>query len=360
MSAGLRRVIAALFGVAVVGGAIVWLSGGFGARVAPGVVASAARVAPKDAPRARVERRIEDAVEWTSGALASKRRTAVSAQILGRIEQVDVRAGDRVAEGDVVVRLDAQEASARAAEARQALASAKARRDLARTEMTRVGKLFERGVVTRQRLDQATADLREAEAEVERLSRALEAAETALSYTVIHAPVGGLVIDRLAEPGEIASPGRPLLRIYDPAALRVEAAVRESLAVKLALGQVLRVRVPALGKSFEGKIEEIVPFAEPGARTLLIKVGLPRDKRLYAGLFARVAIPAGQRARLTVPEAAVSRIGQLAFVTVIGEGERLARRMVTLGRRDAEGRLDVLSGLAEGETVLLSRGPAQP
>jgi hypothetical protein len=147
-------------------------------------------------------------------------------------------------------------------------------------------------------------------------------------------------------------PGRPLLRIYDPALLRVEAPVRESLAVALAVGDVLRVEVPALGELVEGRIDEIVPFAERGARTLLVKVSLPRsDARLFAGMFARVAIPAGERRRLLVPEAAIERVGQLEFVTVVDEDGKSERRLVTSGESGAAGSVEVLSGLRGGERV---------
>src|SRR5690606_18193574 len=156
----------------------------------------------------------------------------------------------------------------------------------------------------------------------------------------------------LAEPGDTAVPGRPLLRIYDPELLRVEAPVRESLAVGLRVGQTLAVEVPALGEVVNGTIDEIVPFAEPGARTLLVKVVLPtRDPRLFAGLYARIAVPAGEWRRVLVPADAVARVGQLAFVTVVTEADVLERRFVTLGPA-ANGEVEIASGLAPGERVL--------
>jgi hypothetical protein len=162
------------------------------------------------------------------------------------------------------------------------------------------------------------------------------------------------VIDRLAEPGDTAVPGRPLLRIYDPTLLRVEAPVRESLAVRLRVGDTLRVDVPALDAPVDGRIDEIVPFAERGARTLLVKVSLPRtDARLFAGMFARVAIPSDERRRLLVPKAAIERVGQLEFATVVSETGEIERRLVTTGERSETGSVEVLSGLQRGEQVQL-------
>jgi RND family efflux transporter MFP subunit len=354
MNRAMRRLLEAAAGIAVVAAAVVWLSGGFGERVPPGIaVVETARPRP-DGRDAVVERSVGPVVEWASGALASARQTVVASRILARIEEVRVRAGDRVVAGDVLVVLESADLEARVAQAREALQAARARRDLAESERARYERLYERGVATRQRLDQALADAQAARADVDRLQQSLSEAETALSYTEIRAPVSGLVVDRLAEPGETASPGDPLLRIYDPSALRVEVPVRESLAVRLRVGDTLRVEVPALSEAFDGRIEEIVPFAEPGARTLLVKVALPQHPRLYAGLFARVAVPAGTRSRLLVPSEAIERAGQLDFVTAVDDAGRLERRLVTLGAYREDGKVEVLSGLAAGERVVLA------
>ena len=349
----IRRTIEVLVGLVVIVVAVLWLSGDFGERIAPLPVESASPLAPENASVAQVERTVTAVTEWASGAVASAVETEVSSQILARIEDVRVSAGQAVQTNQILVVLDRQEPLARAAQARQALVAAQARLDLAETELDRVKLLFERNVVTRQSLDQATADFTGAKADADRLKRSLDAVETALAYTEIRAPTQGVVVDRLAEPGEMASPGRALLRIYDPAALRVEVPVRESLAVLLVAGQSLKIEVPARGATFDGTIEAIVPFAEPGARTLLVKVGLPGDPRLYAGLFARVAIPAGQRERLLVPVAAINQVGQLDFVTTVGADRQLRRRFVTLDEPVADDRIEVLSGLAAGEAVLL-------
>lgn len=349
-----RRGLQAAAGMAIVAVAIIWLSGGFGHRVSPGVIDVEGIARPANADEAVVEQSVGPVDEWASGALASAQQTVVASRILARIEDMRVRAGDRVVAGDVLVVLESKDLKTRVTQAHDALQAARARLDLAKSEKTRYEQLYQKGVATRQRLDQTLADLREAQANVDRLEQSLREAETGLSYTEIRAPVSGLVVDRLAEPGEVASPGRPLLRLYDPSRLRVEAPVRESLAVRLRVGETLSVEVPSLSDTFESQIEEIVPFAEPGARTLLVKVGLPQDPRLYAGLFARVAVPTGTRARLLVPEAAVEHIGQLDFVIVVDDAKRLERRLVTLGEYQENGRTEVLSGLAEGERVIYS------
>ncbi len=332
--------------------AIAWLSGWFEEKIPPGVIAPEITEVPAGAEVATVARVVAPAVEWASGGIESAHRTAVAVRILARLEEVRVAAGDEVTAGDTLALLDARDMMARLRQARHALKAARAQHDLARKEFTRVEAPLKRGVTPRQRHDQSVSALRVAEAEVARLRQRLEEAETAVSYTEIKAPVSGRVVDRLAEPGDMVSPGQPILRLYDPTALRVEAPVRESLAIGLKIGDRLRVEVSALGQTMTGAIEEIVPYAEPGARTLLVKVRLPSDLRLFAGMFARVAVPVGDRIRLLVPAAAIARIGQLEYATVVVDG-RASRRMVTTGRPMDDGRIEILSGLAEGERVIV-------
>lgn len=359
MTSTVRRFVEVIAGLAGVAAVVVWLSGGFAERLAPADIEPRTQSRPPNAVEAVVQRKVGPVFEWASGAIASATRTVVASRIVARIEDIRVRAGNEVASGDIVIVLESQDLRARVAQARNAIKGARARLDLARSEKERVEKLLQKKVATRQRYDQVISDLESAQSEVNRLKDNLREAETRLSYTEIRSPVSGRVIDRLAEPGDTAMPGRPLIRIYDPTALRVEVPVRETLAVRLRVGgQALRVEVPALSEVFDGTIEEIVPFAEPGARTLLVKVGLPPDSRLNAGMFARVAVPAGQRTRLLIPAEAIERIGQLEFVTVADDRERLERRLVTTGDYHNNGLAEVLSGLAEGERVVYS--PAGP
>ena len=351
MNAGkLRDIVQVVIGGIILIGAVVWLSGGCGERIAPGVEAVQTRSWP--GITARVERKQTQVTEWASGTVASARHTAVASRILATIREVRVRAGSEVRAGDVLIVLDAEELEARTAGAAEALRAARARLTLAKQEMERARELLAEGVGTRQRADQASSALRVAQAEVDRLEQAQHEASTTAGYAEIRAPVSGRVIDRLAEPGDTVVPGRPLLRIYDPSVLRIEVPVRESLAVRLELGQSVKVTISALDMDLPGVVDEIVPFADPGARTLLAKVRLPADGRLFAGMYARVAVPAGTRERLLIPRAAVRRVGQLESVLVIDAEGGSERRLVTTARAEAgDEEIEVLSGLVEGERV---------
>jgi RND family efflux transporter MFP subunit len=353
MSRLAKSLLQIAIGGTVLVAAVAWLSGGCGEKVGPEDGREAAATAGARGPLAEVVEETATMYEEASGTVFSARHTTISSKILARIEAIPVRAGDEIEAGTVVVRLDSRDLDARLAAARERVRSARAANELAISERERIAGMFASNVASKRDLDRAEANLRMTRAEVESARQNVADAEVALSYAEIRSPVTGRVIDRLAEPGDTAAPGAPLLRVYDPGALRLEAPVREGLAVRLTSGQTLGVRIEAIDLTLEGEIDEIVPAAEPGARTFLVKVRLPRDPRLFSGMFGRVSIPAGEARRVVAPAAAIERIGQLEYATVVGDGDTVARRLVTTGPKLGEDRIEILSGLDPGERVVL-------
>ena len=169
------------------------------------------------------------------------------------------------------------------------------------------------------------------------------------------APIAGRIVERYADPGDTAHQGQALLRMYDPATLRLEASVRESVASRLAKGQQLAAEIDALGKRYAVAVDEIVPSADPGSRSFRVKVSLPGSSGLYPGMFGRLLIPVGQIERMYIPFKAVNRIGQLDFV-IVKTGQGAVRRYVRLGVQAADGLIEVVSGLAPGEEILIVAG----
>jgi membrane fusion protein (multidrug efflux system) len=351
------RVLGALAALIVI---LLWMSGAFADKVEPGTAEVERSVAAEDAPTAPVVEQEVAVVEEAAGTVQAERRTLVSSRILAVIREITVRAGDTVEQGDVLVELDDREPKARVEEARRAVEAARAARERTASDYERARRLLAQGVISQSEYDQAESAFRIADAELARAREAEQAAEVSLSYTAIRAPVSGRIIDRLADPGDTAVPGEPILSLYDPTALRLEVPVRESLLGRLAIGDELDVRVGEAREDILGRIDEIVPQAETGSRTFLVKVGLPKRQGIYTGMFGRVLLPAGRRTRVLVPSGAIEQVGQLDFVTVVGPRRELSRRLVTLGQETSDGRFEVLSGLRPGETVLLQAAPLSP
>jgi RND family efflux transporter MFP subunit len=258
----------------------------------------------------------------------------------------------------VLIRLHDEEYRSRLSQAEQASSAATATRVEAEENLRRQEELWKRKAIAKAALDEATRNAQVARAEESRLQQAVEESRISLSYTTIKATKSGRVVDRQAEPGDIARPGMPLLVIYDARSLRVEAPVLEHLAVKLRTGQKLRVYLDAVSREYEATVDEIVPQADAPSRSFLVKASLPKSDDLYEGMFARLKIPAGERVHLCLATAAIQTIGQLEFVYVVQDDGTAERRYIKTGRLGMPGRIEVLSGVQPGERVLLDPATA--
>jgi len=329
------------------------LAGVFDEKIAPGAASgrSVERSSPPVAGKHVAVVEVDDAViERYPGSVAAVREAAIASRIIARVQEILVRPGQRVAQGTPLAILDSRDLESRYAQTEKQLAGAVARLAEAKANFERM-KSVAAGAISKSQIDSAEAAFHSAKSEVESTQKQLEEAEVSLSYATIQSPYDAVVIDRFAEPGDLASPGRPLLGIYDPSRMRLEAWVRESIAIGLKRGDKVGVLLDALGAQLEGTVEEIVPEAEAGSRSFLVKVTLPKREKLYPGMFGRLLLPAGSVKRVLVPRRAISRVGQLHFVVLADE--RNTRRLVVPGEPTADGRIEILSGVSAGESVIV-------
>ncbi|CAB1057002.1 hypothetical protein D1BOALGB6SA_1741 [Olavius sp. associated proteobacterium Delta 1] len=302
----------------------------------------------------------EPLIERAAGTLRAKVETVISPLISATISSITVWAGDEVQPGEVLVNLDARELKARVDQAHQAVVSARAMLTQTEKEAKRVQRIFKAdpGAISKAERDRIQTALSTTRAQHVSSKRHEDEARTALSYSKLTSPIAGRIVDRYADPGDTARPGVPVLRLYNPATLRLETSVRESVASKLKENQNLTAEIDALDKRFDGVVDEIVPSADPGSRTFLVKVSLTGDVGLYPGMFGRLLIPIGQIEKIYIPTAAVTHVGQLDFVIVKTE-QGAVRRYVRLGQRGSDERIEVVSGLKAGEQVLLKQRTAE-
>jgi RND family efflux transporter MFP subunit len=355
----LKKSLTVLISIILLGLVLAWMSGAFREKIQPGAVAPELRLAG-NAPTDVVHRIVETETAQAVGTLVAAQRTEISSKVVSSIRAIRVRARDRVKKGDVLVELDDRDMQARLEQARQAAIAAQAELENAEAELARYRELQGQNVISAQEFDQKQTRQKVAQAQLDQARQAVAEAEASRSDAVIRAPVDGVVVDKLAEAGDMAVTGKPLLVIYDPEVFRLEAAVPESLSTGLEVGGKLNVRLDVLKLEVEGTIDEIVPQSEAASRSTLIKVRVPRDARMVEGMFGRVAIPARERVRLCVPLSAVRQSGQLRFADVVDVQGRLQRRMLKLGEHSEYGRVELLSGLEAGERVVLHGPPPPP
>jgi RND family efflux transporter MFP subunit len=177
-----------------------------------------------------------------------------------------------------------------------------------------------------------------------------------LDWATIRAPMDGTLVDKKVDAGDTVTPGQVLATLFDPKRMQLVAAVRESLAHRLRVGQTISVQVEGLSKRCEGTVSEIVPQAQIASRSFQVKVTGPCPPGIYSGTFGRIHIPLQDEEVLVVPKNAVRLVGQLELVDVV-ENQRLNRRAVRIGR-ELDANVEVLSGLRQGERVAVSASPA--
>ncbi len=295
----------------------------------------------------------EDTIEIATGTISARDETSVSSRILATISAIYVRAGNSVKQGDMLVQLDDRELKAQYAQIKQLVVTAKTSLDLIKLEHERINNLYDRQVVSRAEFDRVTSSLKSSLANYQRSQEKLNEAEAALSFATIRSPIDGKVIERYAEPGDTASPGIPLIKIYNPSLLRLDAQVRESLVSGTNVAEGINVYIDAINKELTGIVDEVVPSADPGSRSVTVKVLLPANEGLYPGMFGRLLIPTGKVERNYIPGNAISHLGQLEFVKVLKDNN-VSRRFIRTGRQNGKGDVAVLSGLEEGETIIIN------
>jgi RND family efflux transporter MFP subunit len=327
--------------------------------------------------------RLEDAPRYHEavGTVEARQSATLAAKVMGTIQSVNAREGDVVARDAVLVaivsrQLDAGFTGARAGleaaiKARDAAAAARqaagARARLAAATDQRYQALAVGESVSAQERDevrsrrdaaeaaqaQAVAGLETAEQQVMEARAALVAAGADRGDTFVRAPFDGRITARLVEPGDLASPGRPLLAMEANEGFRVRMPLPESHRGAVYPGQPLAVNLPALEPEwFPAPVEEILPTTDAATRSVAVRLGLPPRDDLSAGLYARVRVPVGETRALRIPESAVVHQGQLTGVFTIGEDLTARFTLVRTGAAQ-DGRIEILSGLEDGQRIVV-------
>jgi RND family efflux transporter MFP subunit len=347
---GVRVVVLLGFAGAVVW-LMLWLAGTFSPKVPP-VAAAPPSSTPATGARTAPARIIRLPVsESAVGTIRAVHETSIGSKLLARVVAVNLKAGQKVQAGEVLIRLDDSDLQAKLQQAKAAVASAEAVYAQAAGDEKRYGQLVASRTVSRQQYEDKVAGMRTAEANLQRAQAAVKEVQASLDWATIRAPMDAVVIDKKVDVGDMVTPGQLLVTLFDPKHMQLVASVRESLTHRLQIGQSIGVRVEGLNKQCSGTVSEIVPEAQSASRTFQVKVTGPCPPGIYSGMFGRILIPLDEEQVLVIPRQAIRSIGQLQQVDVMENG-RPTRRTIRTGRTLGDD-VEVLSGLRAGEQVVL-------
>ncbi len=262
----------------------------------------------------------------------------IAARISGTIQTLTVNPGSRVKKGDLLITISAGEMSAKVLQAQAQL-------EQVTRNLTRERSLLQKNAATPTTVKTLEESQRIAEA-------AYNEARTMLSYTQIKAPFDGVITMKMANVGDLATPGKPLVRLDDESRLQIMAGVPETLVLGITIGDTLPVYIPAADLSLSGEVTEIAPLADPLSRTAPIKIHVNLNSKLRSGQFARVSLPGSRGAALMIPDGAVLRYGQMEKVFVVREG-KARMQLVRTGLHFGD-QVEIVSGINDGDQVVVA------
>jgi RND family efflux transporter MFP subunit len=298
----------------------------------------------------RVETRELDEVYAADAIIEAVQQATLAAQINGSVTAYYVDAGDRVKKGQVLARLDTRDTDAQVAAGRAGIAQAEAALAAAKSNYERTRSLVEQKFISQAALDKAESEYKVALATVETARAGSVQANTARGFAEIRAPFDGIVTRRLMEVGEFANPGRVVIAVHDPAALRAVGSLPQFVLAATASVDRATIDIPSVGRTFAATRVTVLPSADPRLLSTQVRADLPSG--------AVPGLAPGVAAKVLIPEAALLRRGDLVAVNVATPQGSPQLRQVRIGPgvRTADGQkfVEILAGLADGEQVLLN------
>jgi multidrug efflux system membrane fusion protein len=287
------------------------------------------------------------------GTVTADRSAAVSSRVMANVVAVPARVGQSVAAGDVLVEIDAETTRGQEAQARGALAQARAALSLAERNYERYKALAASGSASPLELDMNRMQYEQAKGAVQQGEGAVEAASSVARESRVTAPFAGRVAARLVEAGDLAAPGRPLVTVESATGRRlvVQVPAGTVAASGLKAGQKLSVRIDGAAADLTGTVVEMSPGADAVAHTYMVTLELA-GAPVATGLTGRATLDAAVRSSVLVPESAVLASGGVSLVALKDDAGKARTRVVTTGASQG-GKIEILSGLSGGETVLV-------
>jgi len=301
-----------------------------------------------DHPSTTVEHQLDMALQdvathyMASGTVTSDHRVSISTRLSGYIRDMQVREGEKVKVGQVLLRIDP-------VNAKQALIQAKADLSNAKAEKLRYESLLKAGAVTSQQADKVKLRYQVALSQVKQ-------AKHQLSYAKVVSPVSGVVVEKRMAQGDLAAVGMPILSIEDPSNLLVETYVSEQFVGQIHEGDKVDVEISSLNQSFHGTVRQVVQAADPVSHQFLVKIALPSVADIHPGMYAQAGFHTGVRKALLLPVAAIVSRAGLHGVYVMDDARIIHYRQIRLGQKKSE-MIEVLTGLHAGEHIVWGAKP---
>ncbi|WP_127471147.1 efflux RND transporter periplasmic adaptor subunit [Thiomicrorhabdus aquaedulcis] len=285
------------------------------------------------------------------GSVVPDQRARIASRLTGYIKGLEVQVGQSIKRGDLLFSIDSGDIRSQIAQANSVYQQASAGLQDAKLDFDRFSKLYKDDTVSKQQFDKVRLQYSVAQQNLAAAKSGLEQARAQLNYANVTAPFDGVIVEKLAVAGDLATPGNPIVVIENMASLSVQTEVAQDLFAALRTGDEAQVIIDGQATAFVGSIYTLVSSANPKTRTHTVKLSLPVLGSVNSGTFARVSFKAGERQAIMVPKAAVvNRVG-VEGVFVL-ENNKAFFHMVRTGLAMGD-LVEIQSGLGLGERIVI-------
>lgn len=289
-----------------------------------------------------------------SGSLQPVIKAELNAEVSGIVTQVFKDNGDLVKAGELLVQLDQTTYRDKLLSAQEAERSAEVTSDQATKQLRRMQSLNKQGLVTAELLESAEIKANQAQSDLASAKARLVEARQQLDRTAVRAPFAGVVALRKTSAGDTAQIGKALMVVIDPASMRFEGYIAADQVGQVKVGQSVSFKINGYQEQrFDGVVERINPAANESTRQVQLFVAIEQKKDLVAGLYAEGFIAVANQQSLMVPPSVLVQEGDNSFVWQLVD-QKLKKVQVKTGGRDPRwGTVEVLSGVHNGDQILL-------
>lgn len=294
---------------------------------------------------------------FVSGMVSAKQTAVISTRMMGFVEKINVRQGQQVKEGQLLMVINSDDLNAKKAQAEAQVAEAQAAATNAARDYERYKALHAKGSVSDKELENMELNHISVSSRLQMAKQGLNEVNAMLAYTNIRAPFAGTVTQKSIDEGSIASPGMPLLVLEQAGELNITASVPENYVSHVRVGDSVTVDIKSLGRQIAGTVSELSSSAalSGGQYGMKVSIGPEAKEQLHAGMYAGIHIPSGVhhagKKSIWIEQASVVERDQLKGVYVVSPEQRAMLRWVRLGKT-AGNRVEVLSGLGADDRII--------
>ena len=292
-----------------------------------------------------------------SGKIEAVNSVSLSTRIMGFVDKIHIKVGEKVKKGQLLVSINNTDLSAKRAQTNAGIAEAQAAFSSAEKDYQRFKNLFEQNSATQKELDDQRARYEMAKARLQGAQEMRNEVQSQFAYVDLRAPFDGIITNKFIDQGDMANPGAPLVSLEGAGSFIVLAAVPEGEIAKIKSGTEVQVNVKSLSNDLRGKVTEISGSANNSGGQYLVKVVLDTiDSGLRSGMYATVRFPVERTTKsegILVPKEALVTRGELTGIYTVGQNNTAILRWLRLGRSYGD-RVEVLSGLAADEKYIVT------